>query len=86
MVGALSDTDVLRVQRRLSNLARELGWSAAVVAGEAGHRSRRELGFSGLAQREGFRTPEAVIRHETGSTARSASALVQARTMVSGGR
>jgi hypothetical protein len=80
-VGALSDRDLLRVQRELSDLGRELGASAAVVAGEIGHRSRRELGFSGLAQREGFRTPEALIRHETGSTARNASALVQAGTM-----
>lgn len=80
-VDALSDTDLLRIQRELSDLARELGASAAVVAGEIGHRSRRELGFSGLAQREGFRTPEALVRHETGSTARSASALVQAGTM-----
>lgn len=71
----------MRVQRERSGLARELGVSAAVVAGEIGHRSRRELGFSGLARREGFRTPEALIRHETGSTARSASALVLAGTM-----
>jgi hypothetical protein len=81
LVGALSDRELMRVQRELSDLARELGVSAAVVAGEIGHRSRRELGFSGLAQREGFRTPEALIRHETGSTARSASALVLAGTM-----
>jgi hypothetical protein len=80
-VDTLSDPDLLRIQRELSDLARELGASAAVVAGEIGHRSRRELGFSGLAQREGFRTPEALVRHETGSTARSASALVQAGTM-----
>ena len=80
-VGTLSDADLLRIQRELSDLARELGASAAVVAGEIGHRSRRELGFSGLAQREGFRTPEALVRHETGSTARSASALIQAGTM-----
>jgi len=52
-----------------------------VVVGEIGHRSRRELGFSRLAQREGFRTPEALIRRETGSTARGASALVLAGTM-----
>ncbi len=81
LVGPLTDADLLRVQRELSDLTRELGASAAVVAGEIGHRSRRELGFAGLAQREGFRTPEALVRHETGSTARTASALVQAGAM-----
>ena len=81
MVSSLSDSDLLRIQRELSDLARGLGASTAVVAGEIGHRSRRELGYAGLAQREGFRTPEALIRHETGSTARNASVLVQAGTM-----
>ena len=81
LVSILSDSDLLRIQRELSDLARGLGASAAVVAGEIGHRSRRELGYAGLAQREGFRTPEALIRHETGSTARNASALVQVGTM-----
>ena len=81
LVSTLSDPDLLRIQRELSDLARGLGASAAVVAGEISHRSRRELGYAGLAQREGFRTPEALIRHETGSTARNAAALVQVGTM-----
>ncbi len=81
MTSALSDLDLLRIQRELSDLARGLGANAAIVAGEISHRSRRELGYAGLAQREGFRTPEALIRHETGSTARNAAALVQAGTM-----
>lgn len=81
LVSDLSDFDLLDIQRDLSDLDRGLGASAAVVAGQIGHRSRRELGYAGLAPREGFQTPEALIRHETGSTARLASALVQVGTM-----
>ena len=39
-------------------------------------------GYSGLAQREGFRTPEALVQFTTGSTAREATTLVQVGTMV----
>jgi hypothetical protein len=79
---ALSDLDLLRLQRELAGLRREIDASSARVAGEVGHRSRRELGYSGLAQREGFRTPEALIRHTTGSTLRDAATLVQVGEMV----
>ena len=63
-------------------LSQRIGACASMVAGEVGHRSRRELGYSGLAQREGFRTPEALIQHTTGSTAREARTLVQVGGMV----
>jgi hypothetical protein len=79
---AFSDGELLALQRHLSELRREIDASSAVVAGEVGHRSRRELGYGGLAQREGFRTPEALIRHTTGSTAREAAALVRVGGLV----
>jgi hypothetical protein len=68
--------------RAISEIRRILDARASLVAGEIGYRSRWELGYEGSAQREGFRTPEALIQHETGSTARGALTLVQAGAMV----
>lgn len=81
-VRAMDDAQLLAAQRSLAQLARAIGAPAALVAGEVSHRSRRELGHSGLAQREGFRTPEALVRHTTGVTFREAGTLVQVGVMV----
>lgn len=75
-VGAFSDDDLLGVQRIITDARRALDASASIVAGEIAHRSRRELGYQGLAQREGFRTAEKLVQHNTGATARDAITLV----------
>lgn len=81
-VRVLDDDRLLGAQRILAEARRALDASASVIAGEIAHRSRRELGYDGLAQRQGFRTPEKLVQHATGSTARDASALVAVGTLV----
>src|SRR5690554_6605205 len=72
-VRQLPDAEVLQAQRALAELRRTIDACASVIAGEIVHRSRRDLGYQGLAQREGFRTPEALVQHTTGSTNREAT-------------
>ena len=54
----------------------------ALVAGEIAARSTRELGHSGLAQREGYRSPEEFFRATTGSSGRDAGTAVRVGRMV----
>jgi hypothetical protein len=82
LVKDLDDRALLVEQRRVAEAAKKLNACASLLAGEIGHRSRRDLGYSGLAQREGFRTPEALVQFTTGSTAREATTLIQVGTMV----
>ncbi|WP_346231891.1 HNH endonuclease signature motif containing protein [Parafrigoribacterium mesophilum] len=82
LVKQLDDPALLAQQRRVAEASKKLNACASLIAGEIGHRSRRDLGYSGLAQREGFRTPEALVQFTTGSTAREATTLVQIGTMV----
>ena len=81
-VKGLDDQALLNAQRRLAQARARLDACASLLAGEVGYRSRRDLGYSGLAQREGFRTPESLVQHTTGSTAREATTLVQVGAMV----
>ena len=81
-VRPLGDDALLAVQRMLADARRAIDACASLVAGEVKHRSRHELGYTGLAQRTGFRTPEALVQHMTGSTARDAATLVQVGAMV----
>ena len=81
-VGTLADCELLRGQRKLGEIRRAIDACAALIAGEVGHRSRPDLGYGGLAQREGFRTPEALVQHQTQSTNREASTLVQVGAIV----
>lgn len=78
----LGDDELVAMQRTLADARRAIDTCASLVAGEVAHRSRHELGYDGLAQRTGFRTPEALVQHMTGSTARDASTLVQVGTMM----
>ncbi len=82
VVRGLGDDDLLAAQRTLADARRALDASASVIAGEIAFRSRRELGYDGLAQREGYRTPEKLVQHTTGSTARDASTLVHIGSLV----
>ena len=47
------------------------------MAGITAHRSRRELGYEGLAQRTGARTPEQFVQQVTGVSRREAGTLVR---------
>lgn len=79
---SLDDGHLLEAQRALAEARRAIDASASVIAGEVAHRSRRELGYDGLAQKQGFRTPEKLVQHTTGSTARDAAVLVTVGSMV----
>ena len=85
----LSDDELLAVQRTLAQVRRAVDTASAAVdtasaiaAGEIARRSDPALGHAGLAQRTGYRTPEKLVQHETESTARDATTLVKAGTVV----
>jgi hypothetical protein len=73
----LENQTLLESQRVLATARRNLDAAAARLAGETAARSSREAGLAGLAQKEGFRTPEALVRNLTGSTGREAGTLVR---------
>ncbi|WP_193510028.1 HNH endonuclease signature motif containing protein [Cryobacterium sp. BB736] len=78
----LSDSALLAAQRSVAEAKRSLDACASVLAGEVVRRSSVEAGFGGLARKEGFRTPEALIRGVTGSTAREATTLIRVGSML----
>ena len=81
-IKGLGDAALLATQRGLSELRRVIDSRSSAIAGEVAFRSRRELGYTGLARREGFGTAEKLIQSATGSTSREATTLVAVGTMV----
>ncbi len=81
-VGTMSDEVLLTASGAIAEARRELDSRAGWVASEIGRRSRREFGYDGLAQRQGFRTPEALIQSITGTSRADAATLVRIGTMV----
>src|SRR5690606_3328213 len=69
-------------QTTLAAVKRQVDACAAVLAGETVRRSSVEAGLDGLARREGFRTPEALVRGLTGSTSREAATLIRVGGML----
>jgi hypothetical protein len=80
----LDDASLLTAQRSVAQIRRRVDATAAALAAEIEHRSRRELGHAGLAQRLGARTPERLVQHLTGSTSREASTMVRVGGMMAG--
>ena len=77
----LSDDALLDLQRALAAERRLLDAASATVAAEIAHRSRRELGYGGLAQRLGVRTPERLVAQVAGVSARDAGTMVRVGAM-----
>ncbi|HEY5320879.1 MAG TPA: DUF222 domain-containing protein, partial [Galbitalea sp.] len=75
--GALSEIDLLELNRLFAEGQRMLRGSGALIAGEIAHRSAPELGSQGLAQRAGHRTPEQFVKITTGATGRDAVTAVK---------
>jgi hypothetical protein len=73
----LSDDDLVLVQAKLAELRRLVDARSAAAAAHIAHRSRRELGYGGLAQRRGHRTADALIQSVTRSTRQDARALMR---------
>jgi hypothetical protein len=80
--GALDDAGLIEAQRTLAEIRRRVDAASAVVAAEIKHRSRRELGYDGLAQRLGARTPELLVQRVAGTTSQAARSLVRIGTMM----
>lgn len=78
----LSDEEFRDATRMSSSLLRAAQAQVVMIAGEVAYRSRPELGSAGLAQREGFRTPEEMVRVTNGSTARDAATAVRVGRIV----
>jgi hypothetical protein len=74
---SLDDAEVMEAQRLLAAIAGDVSACAAGNAGEIAWRSRPDLGYAGLAQRTGARTPESLVQQLTGSTGREAATLVR---------
>jgi Domain of unknown function (DUF222) len=81
-IGALDDAALLAAQQAISAHRRTLDTYSIWVAGEIGQRSRRDLGLTGLAQRTGFLSPEALIQSVSQSTRAEANKYVQVGLMV----
>ena len=82
VTSTLDDAALLSAQRSVAEMRRRVDATAAALAAEIEHRSRRELGHTGLAQRLGARTPERLVQHLTGSTSREASTMVRVGGMM----
>jgi hypothetical protein len=81
-VAGLPDDVLIAQQRTLAEIRRRVDATAATLAAEIAHRSRRDLGGDGLAQRLGVRTPERLVQRLTGTTAREAGAMVRVGTLM----
>jgi len=79
---ALPDAEVLAGQKQIAAARRLLDTRSAWMAATIARRSRPELGHSGLAARQGFLSPEALIQTVTGSTKNDAFKLVAVGTMM----
>ena len=80
---ALSDSELMAAQRGVAEARRRVDASAAVLAAELAHRSRRDLGYEGLAQKLGARTPEKLVQRLTGSSSREAQIMVRVGALMS---
>jgi len=78
----LNDDDLLALQSRIAEGGRLVELASAALAAEIAVRSRPELGYSGLAQRRGARTPEALVQSVTGGTAHASRRLVRVGTQM----
>ena len=77
-----TDTQLMQGHDQITALRRQVDRYAAWMAGEIARRSTRDLGYAGLAQRNGFLTPEAMIQATSGSTRTDATRLVAVGTML----
>lgn len=81
-VEGIDDSALLALQRDLAEIRRRVdAWSSA-VAGQIAHRSRHELGNSGLARRLGARTPEQLVQQLAGTSIREAHTMVRVGVML----
>jgi hypothetical protein len=68
----LTDAQLVEVQQAYARVRRAADLGLARCSGIVAHRSRPELGYAGLAQRTGARTPEQFVQQVTGVSRREA--------------
>jgi hypothetical protein len=73
----LTDAKLIEAQQIFTRVRRAADLGLAHCAGIVAHRSRPELGYSGLAQRTGARTPEQFVQQVTGVSRREAGVMVR---------
>lgn len=76
-LASLDDATLLSLQAEVAESRRQLDALSARLSAEVGRRSAPELGYSGLAQRSGSRTPEALVQRITGVTRGEARAFIR---------
>jgi hypothetical protein len=76
-VSSLDDAELMRSQRVLAEIGRRAGAEAARIAAEIAHRSRPDLGYEGLAQKLGARTPEILVQRLSETSSGEARTLVR---------
>ena len=80
--GELSDAELIAFQQHFAEVRRTADLRLAHVAAITAHRSRPELGYDGLAQRTGARTPEQFVQQVTGVSRREAGTLVRVGSLM----
>lgn len=75
-LSAVSDDELLELQRESGSARRRVDAVVAAISGELARRSDRSLGHSGLAARTGAATPEKAVQLLTGVSLTEAKALV----------
>ncbi len=76
-LSTLDDAALLSLQSSIAASRRELDALSARVSAEVGRRSDPALGYAGLAQRAGSRTPEALVQKVSGVTRSEARAFIR---------
>ena len=79
-LAAMSGDDLVEAMRVRAVHRREIDAECAQLAGEIAKRSAPELGYSGLAQQTGARTPQMLVQPTTGLSKAEAGALVRVGT------
>jgi hypothetical protein len=72
----LPKQDLVDALRAIADLRQCCDTFTAWIAGELDRRSTTDLGSSGLAQQEGYRTPQAMVEAVTGVTKAGAVSIV----------
>lgn len=75
-IASLGDDALQKTLRDCAQARRQVDAIMAELSGEIARRSTRELGYAGLAQREGARTPDALVARLTGASSTEARQLV----------
>jgi hypothetical protein len=80
----LADAALLTMQADIAAARRELDAAGARVSAELNRRSAPELGYAGLAQRAGARTPELLLQQIAGMTRAEARAMIRVGSVLDG--